>query len=192
MPRPQRIQFPNAHYHVMNRGIDGKEIFHNHKSYEIFLEILSESCSRFEVIIHSYCLMPNHYHLLLQTPKANLAKFMQYISATYTQRYNKFMKKDGPIFRGRFKSLLVEKDDYFLALSRYIHRNPIELALDLKDYKWSSYPAYLELISAPAWLCKVKILQILGFDKHDYQSFVMTKWASDKEKGSDPLRGQTP
>ena len=136
--------------------------------------------------------MPNHYHLLLQTPNANLAKFMQYVGATYTQRYNKFMKKDGSIFRGRFKSLLIENDEYLLTLSRYIHRNPKELTLDLKDYKWSSYPSYLQLTIAPSWLNKVKILQIFGSKNCDYQSFVTTNWDSDKKKGSDPLRGKTP
>ena len=96
MPRPPRMQYPDAYYHVMNRGIDKNEIFHNSKSYEVFLEILGEACKKFGVIVHAYCLMNNHYHLLLQTPNSNLGKFMQHLGSHYTKRYNKFMEKYGP------------------------------------------------------------------------------------------------
>jgi len=174
MPRPLRIEYPNACYHVMNRGSAGNAIFHNNKSYEVFLEILGEACQKFEVIIHSYCLMTNHYHLLLQTPKTNLSKFMQHVSGRYTQKYNKFMQTDGPIFRGRFKSILVEKDEYFLNLSRYIHRNPEPLVKKLSSYKWSSYPAYLNLANCPSWLDKKKTSEILFTceDQAKYKEFV--------------------
>lgn len=182
MPRPHRIQFHNAHYHVMNRGLNKNLIFFNDKSYKIFLEILEEACEKFSVIVQAYCLMPNHYHLLLQTPNANLSKFMQHLNGFYTQRYNKFMEKDGPLFRGRYKSILVEDDSYLLSLNRYIHRNPINLVNDLKHYKWSSYPSYLNLAKCPMWLNKNEILKILGSnDVSKYENFVMAKWQSDKK-----------
>ncbi len=192
MPRPPRIQFPNAYYHVMNRGIDKKQIFFNDHSYEVFLEILGEACKKFGVIIYSYCLMPNHYHLLLKTPNANLGKMMQHVNGFYTQRYNKFMEKDGPLFRGRFKSILVDKDSYLLSLARYIHRNPIGLVENLKYYKWSSYPAYLKLAKCPAWLDKSEILQIMNVEKDvtKYEEFVNNEWPSDKGKDVTEIYGK--
>ncbi len=174
MPRSPRVNYANACYHVMNRGIAKNPIFYNEKSYQIFLEILGESCKKFEVIIHAYCLMSNHYHLLLETPKANLSKFMQYLGACYTQRYNKFMETDGPIFRGRFKSKIVEDDSYFVGLGKYIHCNPKEFVSDLQSYKWSSYQCYLGLRENQFWLEKDKMLKILGASgsEFSYKDFV--------------------
>ncbi|MBM3579941.1 MAG: hypothetical protein FJX34_04130 [Alphaproteobacteria bacterium] len=181
MPRAPRIEYPNAYYHVMNRGIAKNPIFYNDKSYEIFLEILGEACKKFDVVVHAYCLMNNHYHLLLCTHQANLSKFMQRISGFYTRRFNAFMERDGSIFRGRFKSILVDKDTYLLNLNRYIHRNPEALTKNLKSYKWSSYPAYLELADCPPWLNKNESLEMLSADKNKtaYEYFVETEKVSD-------------
>lgn len=162
MPRPPRIEYHNACYHVMNRGAAKNQIFCNEKSYEIFLEILGEACEKFEVIVHCYCLMTNHYHLLVQTPKANLSKFMHHLTFHYVRRYNKFMQIDGPMFRGRFKSKIVEEESYFLGLNRYIHLNPLDFVDDPESYKWSSYSAYLGLSKAQTWLNKDTTLNILG------------------------------
>ncbi len=176
MPRSPRIEYENAYYHVMNRGFDKNQIFYNDKSYEIFLEILGEACEKFEVIVHSYCLMSNHYHLLVQTPKANLSKFMQHFIGCYTQRLNKFAERDGPLFRGRFKSKLVEDENYFIGLNRYIHRNPLDLMQmeNLQFYRWSSYPSYLGLAECQPWLDQKKTLTILEMTNRisSYKEFI--------------------
>ena len=100
---------------------------------------------RFDVQILCYCLMSNHYHLLVKTPEANLGRAMRHINGVYTQRHNRLRKTDGPLFRGRYKAILVEEDSYQLQLSRYIHRNPLEAKMvdHLGAYPWSSYPAYV-------------------------------------------------
>ena len=158
MPRAPRIEYENAIYHVMNRGRGKQIIFHNFDYYFKFLDTLDEAASRFGCVIHAYCLMGNHYHLLIETPLANLSRVMRHINGVYTQRYNRLMQTDGPLFRGRYKAILVGHDQYFLNVSRYIHRNPIEttppLVTRLEDYCWSSYPAFLNLTSKPKWLSK--------------------------------------
>jgi REP element-mobilizing transposase RayT len=182
MPRPLRIEYENAFYHVMNRGRSKNNIFFNDIHYLTFINTVRESCKRFGSIIHSYCLMPNHYHLLIQTPNANLSRLMGHINSVYTKRFNKIQKMDGPLFRGRYKAILVDEDDYLLELSRYIHRNPIEtknehrrLVKDLKDYKWSSYPSYLNISYTPKWLDKETTISMFKKDEDQikrYQSFV--------------------
>ncbi len=105
MPRPLRIEYENAFYHVMNRGRGRSLIFHNEKYYKAFLETLNEVHIRFDCIIHAYCLMGNHYHILLETPHANLSRIMRHINGVYTQRYNRLKNTDGSLFRGRFKAI---------------------------------------------------------------------------------------
>lgn len=166
MPRPIRIEYENAFYHVMNRGRAGHAIFHGHDYYGTFLKTLKESHDRFDAIFHAYCLMGNHYHLLIETPRANLGRIMRHINGVYTQRYNRLKKTDGPLFRGRYKAILVDEDAYLLQLSRYIHRNPVEVKGNapflLEDYPWSSYQAYLGKSSVPPWLYRDQTYQMLG------------------------------
>jgi len=156
MPRPERIEYENAVYHVMNRGRGRQMIFHGDDYYHAFAGALSEAHRRFGVLIHAYCLMGNHYHLLLQTPRANLSRIMRHINGVYTQRYNRLKDSDGTLFRGRYKALLVEDDAHALYVSRYIHRNPIEMKKPkverLEQYPYSSYPAYINKTKAPDWL----------------------------------------
>jgi len=176
MPRPERIEYQDAYYHVMNRGRDGgrRDIFLSKEYYEAFLGTLAEVVERFGVVIHAYCLMTNHYHLLVQTPYANISRVMRHINGVYTQRYNRLKHTDGPLFRGRFKSILVDSDGYLLQLSRYIHRNPIEtkepMVAELAEYPWSSYPAYINHSAAPDWLFREQIYGMLG-SKHRYASY---------------------
>jgi len=154
MPRPLRINFPNAWYHVMNRGAGRQKIFKNNAHRMMFLKLLKECHQMFNVIISAYCLMDNHYHLLLSTPDANLPRVMRHLNGIYTQLFNLAQKKDGALFRGRYKAKLIDDDCYQLIVSRYIHLNPIEAALVARpdDYKWSSYRAYIGLESPPDWL----------------------------------------
>lgn len=174
MPRPNRIEYPHAFYHIMNRGGGRKDIFHNDKYYSLFLNILSDAHKKFDAIIHAYCLMGNHYHLILETPRGNLSRIMRHINGVYTQKYNRLHKTDGPLFCGRFKAVLVDKDSYLLELNRYVHRNPLatknKLVKNLQDYKWSSYNSYINMASRPVWLdCKTS-LQMLG--KIKFRTFI--------------------
>ncbi len=113
--------------------------------------------------------MNNYYHHLIETPKANLSQIMKHINGLYSQRYNRLKKVDGPLFRGRFKSVLVDADAYLLQLSRYIHRNSLEVKRRmvelLEGYRWSSYPAYINKVKAPTWLYREKTYQMLGHKK---------------------------
>lgn len=150
----------------MNRGSGRQIVFHEERYYQAFLKTLNEAADRFEAVIHAYCLMGNHYHLLVETPRGNLDRIMRHINGIYTQRYNRLRKTDGPLFRGRYKAILVEEDAYLLQLSRYIHRNPIEIkGADsgvLSTYPWSSYLAYINKAPAEPWLEREKTYQMLG------------------------------
>jgi len=174
MPRPIRIEYEHAFYHVMNRGRGRQVIFHDERYYSAFLVSLEESVNRFDAVIHAYCLMGNHYHLLIETPNANLSRIMRHINGVYTQRYNRLKKTDGPLFRGRYKAILIDEQAYLLHLSRYIHRNPIEVTAplvdQLKDYAWSSYPSYINQSVSPSWLTRELTYQMLG-QHHRYSAY---------------------
>ena len=176
MARPLRIEYPGAWYHVMNRGARKKTIFHNSKYHQLFLKLLSEISKRYQIHIHAYCLMPNHYHLLVNTPLGNLSKAMKYLNGLYTQRHNKLLKTDGPLFRGRFKSILVDANDYLLTLSRYIHLNPVVAGIVNKpeQYRWSSYVAYINPRFSHDWLITKTTLNKFGTksQKQKYQIFI--------------------
>ena len=160
MARSLRIEYPNAWYHVMNRGRRGEDIFADQKDYDVFLAILQESAQMFGVRIAAYCLMSNHYHLLLQTPSGNLSRVMRHVNGVYTQRYNRRRTIDGQLFRGRYKSILVEEDTYLLELLRYIHRNPVRAGIcqAVEDYRWSSHRGYLSAAKKWDWLDKQALL----------------------------------
>lgn len=164
MSRPLRIEYENAYYHVMNRGRSRLQIFHGEEYYQSFLSTLGEVHSRFGLHVLCYCLMGNHYHLLVKTPRGNLGRCMRHLNGVYTQRYNRLRKTDGPLFRGRYKAILVEEESYQLQLSRYIHRNPLEAQLvqKLESYPWSSYPVFLRATSRPAWLYPDDVLDQMG------------------------------
>ena len=167
MSRPLRIEYPNAWYHVMNRGRRAESIFISKNDYNTFLELLMESTQIWNLKITAYCLMANHYHLLVQTPDANLSKCMRHINGVYAQRFNRSHQYDGQLFRGRYKSILVDADAYLLELMRYIHRNPLRAGLvdELDKYKWSSHRGYLSNAKKWSWLYKDYVLSILMKDK---------------------------
>ncbi len=177
MPRPLRIEYENAYYHVMNRGRGRQKIFHNQTYYDAFLDTLEEAHGRFGVEIQCYCLMSNHYHLLIKTPEGNLGRAMRHINGVYTQRHNRLRKTDGPLFRGRYKAIMVEDDSYQLQLSRYIHRNPLEVKIvkNLADYTWSSYKYYVSKKRPPIWLYPQDVLgqlQVKTNVHNRYKAFV--------------------
>lgn len=175
MARPLRIAYPWAWYHVMNRGLARNMIFLNYKHREMFLELLFEIHNRFQAEIHAYCLMGNHYHLLIRTPLGNISRIMRHLDGVYTQRINNLIKRDGPIFRGRYKAILVQADVYLLRLSRYIHLNPVQAGLVKKaeQFDWSSYRAYI-FGQEPYWLCTKDTLNHFGdgWQRKKYKVFV--------------------
>ncbi len=125
MARALRILYPGALYHITSRG-DGQEaIYLTNQDREIFISMLGECVSKFNWKIHAYCLMTNHYHLLIETPQANLSKGMRFLNGVYTQRFNRAHKRVGHVLQGRYKSILVEKESYLLELSRYLVLNPV-------------------------------------------------------------------
>ncbi len=163
MSRPLRIEFPGAWYHVMNRGRRSEPIFLQHSDYQMFLELLKQSKELWNINIAAYCLMTNHYHILIQTPDANISRAMRHINGIYTQRFNKKHGFDGPVFRGRFKSVLVCADSHLLELVRYIHKNPVKAyrVTNMADFRWSSYKGYLSYAKTWNWIEKDLIFSML-------------------------------
>lgn len=173
MTRPLRIEYPGAVYHVYSRGNERKEIFRTATDYELFLGILGDTAGRFGLIIHAWCLMPNHFHILLETPGANLCDAMKRFLGLYTVRFNRTHKRVGHLFQGRYKALLVDKDNYFLELSRYIHLNPVKakLAQTPEDYRWSSMRYFLK-DKPHGFLCRDFTLKSFRSSK-EYRTFVL-------------------
>ena len=177
MSRPQRIIYENASYHVMNRGAGRQKIFKDRIDREIFLQTLGEACHQFCIEVQAYCLMDNHYHLLIKTPQANLSRVMRHINGVYTQRYNRSNKTEGALFRGRYKAILVDSDSYLLHLSKYIHLNPLTARMVecLEHYEWSSYLAYIDKTKSPPWLMRDEVYGQLTGTEHKaehYRSFI--------------------
>jgi len=119
MVRPIRLEFPNALYHVMSRGNGGEDIFVEDGDRQVFLDLLAELFTRHDVICYAYCLMDNHYHLLVETPKANLSQIMRRLNGRYTRFFNKTRRRMGHIFQGRYKAIIVQKDSYLLELCKH-------------------------------------------------------------------------
>lgn len=194
MSRPLRIEYAGAWYHVMNRGRRSEAIFPEQKDYHRFIDLLKGSCELWNIRVSAYCLMPTHYHLLLQTPDGNLSRCMRHINAVYTQRYNRAHGCDGQLFRGRFKSILVDGDSYLLQLVRYIHRNPLRSGLtsDIDKYIWSSHLGYISTATKWDWLYKDFILLMLSSAQFDqiraYKHFVRADDSEEMLKVFESLR----
>jgi len=150
----------------MNRGRRGETVFQTAEDHRLFMDILHESIELFSLRISAYCLMTNHYHLLVQTPDGNLSRCMRHINGVYTQRYNAAHGLDGQLFRGRYKAILVGEDRYLLQLVRYIHKNPIRAGVvsRAEEYGYSSHPGYLSNAGKWNWLHKQFILSMISKD----------------------------
>lgn len=176
---------------MMSRGIDGRDIAGNSKDRELFVSVLEEMSDRFGIKIHAWVLMDNHYHILIETPGANLSKSMQWFGVTFTKRYNVRHQRWGHLFQGRFKSILVQDDAYMFRLSCYIHRNPLRAGIvpRLKDYQWSSYRSYAYGAPSPTWLTTSLILG--GMNKNnphkDYRKRVQA-YSGEQEKSSEDIQ----
>lgn len=153
MARPIRILFKGAYYHVINRGHRKAEIYLEDADYQKFILVLKEACQIYKASITAYCLMTNHYHLIVHTPQANLPEVMKQINGVYTQIFNKKYKYEGALFKGRYKAVVVQEGSYLLRMIRYIHRNPVKAGIvkKEKDYRYCSHRDYLE-VKEQEWL----------------------------------------
>src|SRR3989344_2373048 len=140
MPRGARFVFKNAFYHVFNRGINKQEIFRSEDDYAFFLKKLNNVKKKYDHSIYAFCLMPNHFHISIQTRKVSISKILSSLATSYSMYFNRIYKHFGPVFQNRFKSILVENDPYFIKLSQYIYLNPVKAGLveDPMLYKFSS------------------------------------------------------
>lgn len=183
MSRPLRVDFPGAWHHVMHRGARRAPVFLVPEHCLLFLEIVGEAVSTYGLEVHAYSLMPNHYHLLVRSPLGTLSRAMQHVNGAYTKRLNGLHSWDGPVFRGRFASQLVELDEHLEHLIAYLHLNPVRahLAARPADECWTSHRAYLGLEKAPAWLTTSELLGRFG-DAETLHRYVLD-WQQGSEKG---------
>ncbi|MFC1787920.1 transposase [Patescibacteria group bacterium] len=178
MARPLRIEYPGALYHVISRGNGYQNIFRNDKDCHKFLDWIESAVDIHNLICHAYCLMDNHYHLLIETPEGNLSKAMRDINGNYTQWFNARHKTVGHLFQGRYKAFVIEKEIYLLEVARYIALNPVRdnLVNHPREWKWSSYRYTAETKNQPVWLQSDWILGFFGKKKTEarkqYRQFV--------------------
>jgi REP element-mobilizing transposase RayT len=169
MARPLRIEYPGAWYHLMNRGRRHENIFLDKTDYRLFLEVLEQTCRLFRLEVHAYSLRPNHYHLLARTPLGNLSRAMRHLNGVYTQKFNRKHGSDGVLFRGRYKSILVEEEAYLLELVRYIHRNAhkADPEVGIGQYEWDSHKWYMNEKDRPEWLKTKEVLSRFSPDENE-------------------------
>jgi len=178
MSRPLRLEFSGALYHVTSRGNERKAIYIQENDFELFLNILSDVCEKFNWAIHAYCLMTNHYHLLIETPDANLSKGMRQLNGVFTQSINRKHQRVGHLFHGRFKAILVDKDAYLLELTRYIVLNPVRARMvdSPSEWLWSSFHHMVRREMSPPWLATDALLQLFSSNRKqaicEYKKFV--------------------
>jgi putative transposase len=178
MARSLRIEFPGALYHITSRGDGQENIYLSDEDRILFLNIFSDVCRRCDWKCYSYCLMSNHYHLLIETPQGTLSKGMQLLNGIYTQKFNRLHRCVGHVFQGRFKGILVQKDNYLLELSRYIVLNPVraKMVISVADWAWSSYLATIHPNLKPSWLSTDYVLSLFSDNAlaatKKYQEFV--------------------
>ncbi|MBU1291615.1 transposase [bacterium] len=180
MTRPLRIEFKGAVYHITSRGNAKQAIFLTEKDFADFLGVLCQVVKRYHFILHTYCLMNNHYHLLIETPYGNLSRGMRQLNGLYTQRFNQRHKRVGHLLQGRYKAILVDKDNYLLELCRYIVLNPVraKIVKDPTDWKWSTYRATIGDDQGIPGLTTDWILSQFGKEQKAafsrYQAFVLS------------------
>ena len=173
MARKPRVEYPGAIYHVMNRGDHSETVFRDHHDPELFLGTLAEACAKTDWQVHAWCLMSNHFHLVVETPKANLVEGMKWLLGTYTGRFNRRHKLFGHLFSGRYKALFVDGSGtgYLKSACDYVHLNPVRARLlkrdqRLSEFQWSSFAQYLKSPSArPSWLRTDRLLGEHGIQK---------------------------
>ena len=179
MARPLRIEYPGAFYHVIQRGNERGDIFKSDQDRKKFLGYIENISVRYNIKIHAFCLMNNHFHLILETKEPNLTRAMHNLNTSYTVYFNTKRKRSGHLFQGRYKAILVQADEYLHHLSRYIHLNPVRIGQikDPKNYPWSSYKFFISNIKPPHWLNTQFILSLFNKDLKEamdlYKKFTM-------------------
>lgn len=178
MARPLRIEYPGAVYHVTSRGNARQKIYADDRDRKMFLDVLDDVVDRFRWLCRAYCLMDNHYHLVLETPYPNLSKGMRQLNGVYTQRFNRRHRRVGHIFQGRFKAIVVDRDSYLLELCRYVVLNPVRAGRvqSPEHYRWSSYPATAGTGKKPLFLTADWVLSQFGKNRgaccRKYRAFI--------------------
>ena len=178
MARPLRLEFPGAVYHVTSRGDRQEDIYGGDDDRKAFLDILGEVCERYNWVCYAYCLMSNHYHLIIETPDANLSKGMRQLNGVYTQLFNRSYSRVGHVFQGRYKAIHVDRDNYLLELLRYVVLNPVRARMvrSAANWPWSSYRSTCGEGEQPTWLETEWTLSAFGKRKRTaierYKQFV--------------------
>ena len=164
MARPLRLEFSGALYHVTSRGDGREDIYGAAGDRRMFLDLLAGVWGRFNWTIHAYCLMTNHYHVVVETVEGNLAKGMRQLNGVFTQYVNRRHERAGHVFQGRYQAILVEKHAYLLELARYVVLNPVRarMVAQAEDWPWSSYRAMIGVEPAPPWLAVEALLRGFG------------------------------
>ena len=193
MSRPLRIQYPDAFYHVTCRGNERREIFRHADDRKEFFRLLSRSLTIFEVQLLAYAMMPNHFHLLVCTPKGNLSEFMRHFNISYTGFFNRKHKRTGHLYQGRYKAFLIDENNYLMEVSRYIHLNPLRIKSqkpvgqrfrDLMINDSTSFPGYLQPQNRKSFVQYKIILDYFGGENHnamnEYQKFVVEGMERDR------------
>jgi REP element-mobilizing transposase RayT len=181
MARPLRIEFADALYHVTSRGNEQRAIFRSNRDRQTFLLFLGMAARRFGWSVTAWVLMTNHFHLVIQTPEPNLSQGMQWLNSAYVGWFNRFHKRCGHLYQGRFKALLIDKEAYFAEVLRYVALNPVRATMCERpeQYRWSSYRATAGLEVAPEWLDLATVHQLFGPDPESahapYREFVLAK-----------------
>ncbi|MDA1101451.1 MAG: transposase, partial [Proteobacteria bacterium] len=196
MARPLRIEYPGAVYHVTARGNAQAAIYLDDADRRSFLDTLALAIERHAWLCHGYCLMDNHYHLLIETPTANLGRGMRHINGVYTQAFNRRHGRVGHLFQGRYKAILVEREAYLLELARYVVLNPVRAKLAgikaASDWPWSSHRAVAGEAAAPDWLTVAWLRRQFGGDDATkaYRRFVADGMADRRSPLADGLQGR--
>jgi REP element-mobilizing transposase RayT len=192
MARQLRIEYQGAFYHVISRGERSENIFNGDSDRLKFLEKIGEAVVKFNLKIHCYALMANHYHLLLETPEANLSRAMHYLNTSYSNWFKLKHQIVGSIFQGRYKSILVEKEAYIHRLSIYIHLNPIRagIAPIPEEYKWSSFNNYMGNDKSIHWIFTDDILKMFSGNREAYRVFVYNHMIKENEIRKEDIKGR--
>jgi putative transposase len=174
MSRATRVEFEGALYHVMARGVGRMTTFKDDEDHLDFLERVAQVVEDGGLIVHAFCLMPNHYHLLASTPGGQLGRWMRQVNGPYAQRFNRRYRREGHGWQGRYKAILVDRGDYLLECSRYIHLNPnrARITRPAERYRWSSYRNYVGGPAVVPWVETRLTLGELGGDGDAYRAFV--------------------